>query len=95
MIYYRIYVSYYSKGYKRVGKEIPKKHLIRSMDAIMKHITKFDKVLVIGHDMDLDYDFPVFLNLIDDYQDFKEENKSKKRVKKLEEKNNNIEICYH
>ena len=83
---YRIYVTN-ERGYQQVGGNISRKHLIKTLDAIMKCLGEYQKVLVIGHDIEMNADFPVFLNIVDDYTEFRNQNKSKK--KELKRENNN------
>ena len=83
---YRIYVTN-DRGYQRVGGYIAKKHLIKMLDNIMKTLEKHQKVLVIGHDIEMNADYPVFLNIVDDYEDFRKQNCSKKKMLKRENEN--------
>ena len=74
---YRIYVE--TKGsYEQVGNNIKKKHLIKVLDNIMETIGK-NKVLVIGHNIEYNYDVPVFLNITDKYEEFRNGIISKKK----------------
>ena len=75
---YRIYVCY-NNGYKLVSVVNSKKFIL-ALNKVMQDIDK-EKVLVIEHDTILNADTPIFLNIIEDYEGFKNEFK-RKRFKK-------------
>ena len=74
---YRVYICY-SKGYKLVKSDISDKKLLVTLNAIMSSIDK-EKVLVICHNKELDYDYPFYLNIVEDYEEFKKDFKRRKR----------------